>query len=354
MDTIKNYVRYYKDVTFEESPFNDVDNAIFCLLVYLDFKNIVDKEITLKEAGKKLFSNLDYKLLKNEPLVIRKAIDNFELLFNGRRYRDIILSNYEKIVDEEKQFCAMTYKLPDGTIYIAYEGTDDSLIGWREDFQMIYKFPIPSQKMAIKYINKVVKFSTKKVMVGGHSKGGNLAMTASMYAKPYIKRKIIRVYNNDGPGFRKEQFESKEYKKMLPKLKMIIPQDSIIGLILRHPDNYIPVKSNGISLIEHDLNNWNCYGPIFIKCSLSDSSKNMETRINFWLNKHDDEQRKILVDTLFDTFQKSEITLFSQLRQFNFSRVTKLIKESRKLDKETKDLIINTFKMLFTNDEKMN
>lgn len=354
MDTIKNYIRYYKDVTFEESPFNDVDNAIFCLLVYIDLEKTVEKAITMKDAGKKFFSTLDYKKIKNESLTIRKAIDNFELLFNGKRYRNIILFNYEKIVDEEKQFCAMTYKLPDGTIFIAYEGTDDSLIGWREDFEMIYKFPVPSQKMAINYIDKVVKFSTKKVIVGGHSKGGNLAMTASMYAKPYIKRKIIKVYNNDGPGFKKEQYESKEYKAMLHKLKTFIPEESIVGLLLRHSDNYITIKSNGISLFEHDLNNWNCYGPIFIKGTMSENSKNMEKRILYWLNDHDDTKRQALVDTLFDMFEKCDITLFSQLRQFKLSRVIKLIRASRELDKETKDLVLSAFKILLIGDDREN
>lgn len=354
MDTIKNYIRYYKDVTFEESPFNDVDNVLFCCLVYIDLKSTVDKAITMKDAGKKFFSQIDYKKLKNEIPVIRKAIDNFELLFNGKRYRDVILSNYEKVVNEETQFCAMTYKLPDGTMYIAYEGTDDSMIGWKEDFDLIYKFPVPSQEMAIRYINKVVKFTTKKVMVGGHSKGGNLAMTASMYGKPYIRRKIVTVYNNDGPGFKKEQFESKEYKQMLPKLKMFVPEESIVGLLLRHPNHYVPIKSNGIGLLEHDLNNWNCYGPIFIKGTMSENSKNIETRILSWLNNHDDEKRKAFVDILFDTFEKCEITLFSQLRQFKLSRMIKLIKASRKIDKESKDLVLSAFKILLIGDREEN
>ena len=127
-----------------------------------------------------------------------------------------------------------------------------------------------------KYINKIIKYKNKKVLVGGHSKGGNLAMTASMYAKPYIKRRIVTVYNNDGPGFRKEQYESKEFKQLLPKLKMFVPSECVVGFLLRHPKQYMVVKSSGKGLLQHNANTWNCYGPVFIKGELSLESKKIE------------------------------------------------------------------------------
>ncbi len=160
MDTIKNYCHYFKDISFEESPFNDVDNILLSTIVYLDFKDIVKEPITMKEAGKKFFEQNTFKTLKNYSLSIKQIIQNFKIIYDHKRYKDIILSNYEKIVDEEKQFCALTYELPDGTLYIGYEGTDDSMIGWQEDFELIYKFPVPAQKCAITYINKIIK--TKK------------------------------------------------------------------------------------------------------------------------------------------------------------------------------------------------
>lgn len=351
MDTIKNYIKYYKDISFEESPFNDVDNILFSALVYLDFEGIANKDIRLRDAGTKFFADIDYQKHKNMPLVAKRSIDNFELLFTGKRYGDIILSNYEKVVDNEKQFCAMTYKLPDGTIYVAYEGTDDSLIGWKEDFEMTYCFPVPAQKMAIDYINRVIKFKTKKVIVGGHSKGGNLAMVASMYARPYIKRRIIKVYNNDGPGFKKEQTLTKEYKQMLPKLKMFVPEDCLVGFLLRHCDNYTVIKSSGKGLFEHNLNLWNCYGPILVKGSLSENSKNMEKKIISWLDKHNDLERKQFVDAIFSIFEKGEITSLCQLRKFNLNKLIKLIKFSREIDKESKDLVLSAIKNILFSEE---
>ena len=352
MDTIKNYCHYFKDISFEESPFNDVDNILLSTIVYLDFKDIVKEPITMKEAGKKFFEQNTFKTLKNYSLSIKQIIQNFKIIYDHKRYKDIILSNYEKIVYEEKQFCALTYELPDGTLYIGYEGTDDSMIGWQEDFELIYKFPVPAQKCAITYINKIIKYKNKKVLVGGHSKGGNLAMTASMYAKPYIKRRIVTVYNNDGPGFRKEQYESKEFKQLLPKLKMFVPSECVVGFLLRHPKQYMVVKSSGKGLLQHNANTWNCYGPVFIKGELSPESKKIEKRILSWLDKHNDEQRKLFVESLFDIFKKSDITLCSQLRQIKISRMIRFIQVSRKLDKESKELILSVIRVLFFSKEE--
>lgn len=352
MNTIKNYIKYFKDVTFDESPFNDVDNLILCSLTYLDFESFINDKMTIGNLGKLYFQVIDYKSIKNQPFIVRRTIDNFELLFNGKRYRDIIISDYVKIVDKEKQFGAMTFHLPNNLTYVAFEGTDDSVIGWKEDFDMMYKFPVPSQKMAIDYINKVIKFSYKKVIVGGHSKGGNLAMTASMYARGYIKRKIVKVYNNDGPGFRKAEIESKEYHELLPKLKMFIPEEATIGLLLRNKENYTVIKSSGKSFLQHDINNWNCYGPILIKGTIKEESKSLEKRILDWLEIHNDEKRKQFVDTIFNILAECEITELSQLRRFNLTRVNKLIKMSRELDKDAKDLLVSAFKIIFAGDDR--
>ncbi|MBR1718368.1 MAG: DUF2974 domain-containing protein [Bacilli bacterium] len=352
METINNYLKYFKDVPFSESPFNDVDNIIFSTLVYLDFEKLINKPIKLKDLGKKYFNNIDYRELKKSPIIIRRTTDNFELLFNGDRYKDIIVSDYVKFVDSEKQFCAMKFK-DNSFTYIAYEGTDDSMIGWKEDFQMIYKFPVPAQKMAIDYLNRVAKFSDKKIIVGGHSKGGNLAMTASMYAKSYIRKKIVRVYNNDGPGFRIKEYNSQAFKNMEKKLRMFVPEESAVGMLLRNTNNYKVIKSSGKGLFQHNPNNWKCYGPIFLSGTLSEDSLDVHRKIIKWLNRHDDIKRKKMVESVFDMIDKSEIKLFSELRQLRLTRLVKLIKASKDVDKESKDLVISAIKVLLFKDDDL-
>lgn len=346
MENLKNYLKYFKDVTFEESAFNDIDNAIFASLIYLDFSKILKRPMSMKELGKKFFNEIDYKKVKSSPIIVRRTIDNFEVLFNSDRYKDIIVSNYEKIVDFEKQFGAIKFKHELFT-YVAYEGTDDSLIGWKEDFDMIHTFPVPSQKMAINYLNKVINFSDKKIYVGGHSKGGNLAMTASMYANYFVRRKIVKVYNNDGPGFMESELQSRAYKKMLPKLVTIVPEESMVGILFGSLKEPRVIVSSGKGIFQHNINNWNCYGPIFLKGNLSDNSKMIKMRVDKWLKKHNNDERKKMVDALFEMLKASDITSIKQ-GQFGVPKMLKMLRQTKDMDKESRDLILEVMKVIFT------
>ena len=350
MESIKEYLSYFKDVTFEESPFNDVDNVILSSLIYLDLRKVATKPMTLHQLGKKFYNQVDMKEVKKGLIVARRTADNFEYIFNGDRYKNIIVSDYENILDDEKQFAAIKFT-HDTFTYIAYEGTDESLIGWIEDFQMTYQFPIPSQTMAIKYINKTVKFKDKNVYVGGHSKGGNLAITASMYARPFIRRRIKKVFNNDGPGFLEEQLNSHAYKAILPKIVTYIPEESIIGVMFGNLSETKVIKSNGRGIFQHNLNNWNCYGPLLIKGTLNENSKMLKKRIDQWLKKHDKEKREQMVKTLFDIFNQSGITSLKQIRQFKLSSIVRLIRTSQTIDKDSKELIIDAIKTILIKED---
>lgn len=343
MKTVRTYAHYFKNITFDVSPFNDIDNIVFCSLIYLDWQNIAEESITLEKAAKKYFSTHTH--MKKTAFTFWKSQELLKEIYQSKRYKNVILSNYKKIVDDKGQFGAIKFNFKD-IAFIAYEGTDDTIVGWKEDFEMCYKFPVSSQKLAIEYINNVIEWKDKKVVVGGHSKGGNLAMTASMYAKPHIKHKIIKVYNNDGPGFRKAEFESKEFKKMKEKLTMFIPKHCVVGFLLRNPDTYTVVDSESFGIFQHDEGNWRCYGPFFIETELDSESKKLDKKITKWLDEHNDEERKKFVETLFDILKRSEIYLFSELRQLKLSCLLRLIKASQTLDKDTKDLLLSALKIL--------
>lgn len=355
MKSIRDYIKYYGNIPFSESPFNEIDNLIFSEIAYLNFDGIVPSlkkgTITMEHAAKRFFKKFSEKEIKKEEPPIRKVIAAFQELSTSKRFHDVELYNYVNVVDGEKQFGAICFRLPNDHIYVAFEGTDVSMVGWREDFQMAYQFPVPAQKDAIDYLNKVIGWRDRKIYVGGHSKGGNLAMIAAMYCKFSIRRKIIQIYNNDGPGFRKEQFESKAYQKMLPKLKMFVPENSIVGMIMRHTANYTVVKSSAMGVFQHDGMTWQCYGPFFIEGTRSDSSKAFEKRLISWLNKTDDEHRQKVVVTLFDLFERSGITLASQIRKLQLRKMLSLIKESTNLDRNSRELLLDTFKNILLEKE---
>ena len=208
---IIDYIKKNKNHTFKELPFNEVDNLILSLLTYIDFTDIVPafkkEKITLKEAAEKISD----KKKSFRGLFISNTFKMVQIMKDSKRYQDILLYNYMKIVNSDMQFGAMTMKLPDKSIYISFAGTDSSIIGWEEDFKMTYLYPGASQKYASIYLNKAIGLLDKNIRIGGHSKGGNLSICAAMNSHFYIRRKIKEITNFDGPGFLKKEIESELY-----------------------------------------------------------------------------------------------------------------------------------------------
>lgn len=257
MATIKEYLKYYKSLTFSECKLNINDVLLFTELSYIDWHNIVPEDnnkITLKEAF-----NI-YQKTKNVYLstFMKGNIANLKDIYTSTRYKDIYLSNYKEYVDNEKQFGALKVHF-DNKVFISYKGTNGTIIGWKEDFTLGYHFPIISQKYAINYLNEVITSEDKEIYIGGHSKGGNLAMTSSMYCNNDIFKRIKTIYNLDGPGFREKDLND-NFKKILPKLQIYIPEDSIIGMLLYSTNNKKIVKSNTSGIMTHDINTWLCFG----------------------------------------------------------------------------------------------
>jgi len=341
---IINYVKEHSDDDFKTLPFTEVDNLILSLLPYLDFTNIVapfkGKKITLKEAALKLKEkDYEYRGLFNH-----NTYKLLQIMANTKRYGDALLFNYMRVVNKEMQFGALTIVLNDNTKYISYAGTDTSIIGWEEDFKMAYMYPGASQKYATVYLNKAVKLLDKNILVGGHSKGGNLAISAAMNTKFYIRRKIKNIYNNDGPGFLKEQVESNLYKKIKDKIKMYVPPESIIGMLLYHQEEYIVVKSRGFNIIQHDAFNWLCNNKEFIRDTQNKRSKNLEFKLTKKLEELPIEKRINLVKNIFDIFKNNGINDFKEIDLKNFWLI---IKSFKGLDKEAQNILGELLLILF-------
>ena len=171
--------------------------------------------------------------------------------------------------------------------------------GWKENFEICYNFPTLSMQDAINYLNQTNTSKYKTIYVGGHSKGGNLAVVASMYAKNSIKKKIKAIYSNDGPGVTLEIFKSKEYKEIENKIKLYMPGDSYVGTLLYQPKIEKIVKSNNFSIWEHDCNSWEVFGNFFLEDKLTKNSKDLNTRSLNFLKEFDVEKRKEMIETIF-------------------------------------------------------
>lgn len=354
MATIKTYFEFYKNSSFEEVPFNDIDNLLFTELSYLDWSNIVSntsKKITLQEASEKFLKREKGKS-KKKFRFIRSIIENLKEIKDSKRYKDCYLAHFQNNVDTERQFGAICIYFEPHKVYVSFQGTDDSIIGWKEDFQMAYLFPIMSQRDSVKYLNEVITWQDKKVFVGGHSKGGNLAMCAYMYCKDSIKRKVDTVYNIDGPGFREIEFNSKRYKDMLPKLKTYLPEESIFGRLLYTSPNYKVIKSIEKGVWQHDINSWKCFGMYLEEGKLTESSKKLGLKISEWLKKYEDNEIEKLVLTFFNILEKVNVTCLDDFKHIELSKVTIAVNEVKNIDPEIKKLYIEALKSLLISSNK--
>lgn len=355
--SIKDYIKKYGNFSFHEVPFNDIDNILFSQLVYINFSEILeqrsDEKISLKDLADLFFMKYSAKEIKKfSPPFVARVIGFFRSMSASIRYQDVFVYNYVNEIEDGTQFGALTFVLEDGSLYVAFEGTDDSVAGWKEDFEMTYRFPVLAQKKAAQYLNHVTSIFGPKVRVGGHSKGGNLAMASYMLCDIIARSKVLCIYNNDGPGFRKREYDSKAYTRMLKKLKMFVPEECLVGMLLRHPTNYIVIKSSNKGVFQHDATSWLVEDTSFSKGKLSSRSKKIEKRVFNWICDYSDLEREEIVLSLFSILEKANVTGISEIRTLKIKKIISLIKENTNMDKDTRKLLLNCFKKLLLQKEK--
>lgn len=291
-----SYIEKYGNKTFLDKPLNGVDKLILSNLSYVDFKHIVSKnsfiKIRLEDAAEEFFSN-KYDQGK-KILAVKGGIKLLKAMYKTKRYKDLLLFNYEMIVNDIEQFSALSIEVSPKLIYVSFEGTDDLVIGWKEDFEMCYKFPVKSQRSAINYMNAHFTFKDCKLILGGHSKGGDLALVAAMYSNFLVKNKIIEIYSYDGPGLLEEQLNSARYKKIEDRFTHIIPNNSVVGLMLYSTKNRV-IKTNYVGVLSHFALNWQVDENDLIDDNLKQSSIDLKDRMDKWLEKYNKEEKDYLL-----------------------------------------------------------
>lgn len=346
---IIDYINYNHNYSFDLVPFNELDSLIMACLSYVNLDSILKKHesISIKDAGTIFFNKYTKSELKNNMSSVQTGIKIFSSIYKTKRYGSLILSKYVKVIEDKKQFQAITIKINNKISYISFEGTDDLLDGWFEDAAMSYKFPVPSQKEAIKYINHSVNpFSNKKYILGGHSKGGNLALIASMYGKTLKKSRILDVYMFDSPGIREKEARSLEFKQVKTKVKRIVTNYSLIGLLFFNVEDMFIVKSLKKGTKAHNVLNWCIEDNNLKPAKLSSFSKKFKEYLESWLNNYTDDERKEFVHDLFDIFKRANIKSLLDLKNNKIKRVLTLIKESKKMDKKSKEIVNKFLKIM--------
>lgn len=335
-----DYIAKYGDYTLEEKEFNEIDNVILSMLTYIDFSGIVsedDKEkISLSDASERVLNKFSKKEIKNSIVGTRVGFKLLESISAKKRYKDILLFNYLYEGNEDSQFSACTFDLGNKLYYIGFEGTDKLISGWEEDCKMSYMFPVEAHKLAIKYLSRFI-FKNVKLIIGGHSKGGNLALVSSMYTNFLVKYKIKKIYSNDGPGLRNEQINSNKYKNIEKKYVHIIPDSSIVGLFLRNKNNYIVIKSNMPGFISHDPTTWQIDNDKFERTKLSRFSKVFDEGFSKWLDNYTDLEREEFVKDIFDILRENKIETLLQFTE-NYKLIFDVLKASKNVNNVTKEM----------------
>lgn len=348
MANIFEYLIWRGDLSLQQSEFNEIDNLILARFSYFPFDHIVkDNEmITIKEAGKR-FEQLDFT---QERILQKEDIQLFHLLAKSKRFSQMEISHYINKInsEEEKQFSAITIFMPDDTIYLSFRGTDNTLIGWKEDFNMSFKEEVPSQLDAVEYVEKIAKKYDKSLRIGGHSKGGNLAVYASAFCLEEVQNRIIRVYNNDGPGFHEHIIQNERYKKMLSKVHTYVPQTSIIGRLLYHEENYTVIQSTQSGVMQHDVYTWQLQGKEFIHLDeIDNGSKFIDQTIKQWLKEVSPEQRGDFINQVYEILLATEAETLSQIKEKWIKNAKIFIASYKNMDEENKKMMIKTIEALF-------
>ena len=335
---IEDYLKWRADVPFAVDPFNEVDNLVLCELAYSDLRSVMPPKGNLKisEIRELFFADHSRDELRARGNFSSKAPLLMDLMVDGVRFGNLSVKNFIDVVDagSDMQIAAMTYELDDGTEFVCFRGTDNTLVGWKEDFDLSYLTETEGQRLAVQYLTAASERTDRPLRVGGHSKGGNFAVYAASFCAPEVQDRIINVYSNDGPGFRKEVTEAEGYKRIVQKVISIVPETSIIGQLLTHEYEDIVVRSTDSGFQQHDGFNWCLERNRFIRTELSETGKFIRQTQTDWLSKMDDETRETFVNTVFELLEATEKDTFHEVSTQKMDSAFKIISSLQGIQKD--------------------
>ncbi len=346
MANVFDYLRWRGDLSFEASPLCEIDALIFCEISYIFFDGIVpptlaEGTVTLAQAAEVFFErHADKEIIKLGEIVPDRIVDLFRIAATTNRFADIEIGQFVDIVDDEtvEQFSALSFFPEKDSVFVAFRGTDDSIAGWREDFRMAFLTPVPAQRRAEEYLSAIASEHDGRIVLGGHSKGGNLALWAGLNAPDEICSRIERIYNFDGPGFLDNIWESAGYERVSGRISTVIPTGSIVGLLLKYDKSYRVTRSEAKKyIVQHDALTWNVLGCEFeYDADIAPDVKKAHEIVGRWIYTMEPEKREAFVEGFFDILSSTNAKTLTELAE-NRSDV---IRAFSNIDPETKQALM--------------
>ena len=363
MANLLDYLNWRGDISLAIKPFNEVDGVILARLSYLRCDRIMLQgsldHVPLPEAVRRL---LDRSGTAAKP-ISENNIKMLTALLGAERYRDMELIYYMNRFDpkSQTQFAAVTVRIGPGRYFVAFRGTDNTLVGWKEDFNMSFVCPVPAQGEAVRYLDSLAaKLSAAsadagegispapqvRFIVGGHSKGGNLAVYASAYCSEAVQQRIDEVYNFDGPGFTEPVLSSEGYKRICGRVRTYVPQSSIVGMLLGHEEKYTIVRSTNSSIWQHDTASWEVVVDHFRELeSVTNSSRFVDYTLKSWMTSLEPQRRERFFDAVYTVLTETNCSTVRELMRNKMDTVRKVYRSVRSLDEEQRKDITYTMRL---------
>lgn len=349
--TVADYLTWRGDIPFSVDPFNEVDNLVLCIISYINFRRFPElltrnprEAVSLRDICQKLTQEdeqLGLSQLSYIPVAQQAA--------QTERFAGTRMFAFEDRSDQETQFAAVTFLLPDKSVFVAFRGTDTSLVGWKEDFNMSYLSAVPAQIRAAAYTEEIAAACPDRgLRIGGHSKGGNLAAWAAIHIPAPLQDRLLAAYNNDGPGFSHDMVDSAAYRRVADKLHTYIPESSIVGILLEHAEDYAVIDSSNRSIMQHEPMSWNVEGPRFVHLGQrSPMGKVSDDLLRQWIGSMTPQEREQFTDALFDILSMSGKTrTLEDLRAGGLAKMAALLKQYNGADEKDKKIITEIFRRL--------
>ena len=344
MKNIIDYIGNYGEVTFAEKKFNKVDALILSQFSYFKFDGFVPSVGTfLPHVSVREIAGMDNVAdLFTDGRYARENRELFDAMANSKRFGDVRLNHYIDLISNrwEMQFSAITAYLDDNTTHVIFRGTDETVVGWKEDFNMSFMTPVPAQVKAVDYLHYAAERIRGDFSVGGHSKGGNLAVYSAMKCSRLVRDRIRLIYSQDGPGFTKETLEDADFDAIADRIEKYVPHSSIIGMLLQSQEQYKVIEARSIGILQHDPYNWVVEDDDFVyrddiagRYVISDSS------VNEWTKRADPEEMRTFFDKIYEVFEQAGVTDLNDGKGNRTSIAQKAKEVADNMDEEDKKRI---------------
>ncbi|MBQ2470624.1 MAG: DUF2974 domain-containing protein [Ruminococcus sp.] len=343
MNNLFDYLSWRGDLSFAADGFNDIDAVILSRLSYLPFDGIVSEDlhttITVSQAADRMFSG-------DAPAFLWEGDDRLmQELALSDRFGDLQLSGYVNIVDDERQmqFSALLITLDERTRFVSFRGTDNTLVGWQEDFNMFFTFPVASQPEALRYFEKAAGAFDGSFYLGGHSKGGNLAVYAASFCGEDLQERIREIYSMDGPGFELEHILDSGFYRVIDRIHTYVPQSSIFGMLFEHEEKNTVIQSGQKGFLQHDVYSWAVERTRLVELEQTNgTSAFFDRTLTRFLAEMPMEKRKEFTEELFALLRSSDEVTFDEMAENPVRDAGRMFKSLAGLDSSKRSLLISS------------